>query len=68
MGEEGGRQGVPRGRWKCKRGRSVSVESLCSGLGLLTSKWMPCQCLATLSLVSHMKIGDNNIFFLSLNG
>lgn len=46
----------------------MSVESLRLGLGLLTSKWMPCQCLATLNLASHMKIGDNNIFFLSLNG
>lgn len=32
------------------------------------SKWMACQCLTTLNLVSHMKIGDNNIFFLNLNG
>lgn len=44
------------------------MESLRSGFGLLISKWMPCQCLATLNLLSCMKIGDNNIFFLSLNG
>ena len=44
------------------------MESLRSGFGLLMSKWMLCQCLATLNLLSRMKIGDNNIFFLSLNG
>lgn len=32
------------------------------------TNWMPCQGLASLSLVTHMKIGDHNIFFLSLDG
>ena len=33
MGEEGGRQGVPRGRWKREKGGSVSVGSL-RGFGI----------------------------------